>query len=389
MSALLVGLIGAIVALVCAHGRVTPYDNYVLLADAMLHGRLWIDNLWPGPEIDAVLYHGHRYIVNDPVPAIFMLPLVAAFGVAANQTLLACLLCGVATGAAWTLLARLRVRTAVAIWLVVFFAAGTDLLWCSMLGDVWFIAQTAAVAFTMLALCELAGKRRGWVVALWTALALGSRFTLVMALPVMLWWVWTGFGAQRDARPRRALAFAATLVPFFGAWIAYNLARWGVPWDAGHTIFYHQDPFMGSPHGSPFGLANVPVELFSFFVVAPALHATAPYVEPLAYGTALTYTSPALLLALFAREPPRLVVALWIAAALVAAPSLLYYANGGSQFGMRHALDFAPFLLVLMGLATHTVRAALWRAAQFLIAWSAIAGSYGIWYWTALLRHNS
>lgn len=386
MNALLAGLLGAIVALAFAHGRHTPYDNYVLLAFQMLHGHLWIDPLWPGPEIDAVLADGHRYIVNDPVPAVLLLPLVALVGTYANQTLLACLLCGVAVGAAWALLERIGVTNRVNVWLVIFFLAGTDLLWCSMLGDVWFVAETSAVAFALLALCELAGKRRGWLVAVWFALALGSRFTLVMALPVVLWWTWDGFLAQ-GRRARSALAFAVTLAPFFAVWVAYNLARWHVPWDAGHTIFYHQDPFMGSATGSPFGLANVPLELFSFFVVPPYLHRVFPYVEPLAFGTALWFTSPALVLAFFAREPRRLVVSAWLAALLVAGPSLLYYANGGSQFGMRHALDFAPFLLLLMGLAACSdLRAPVWRASQVLIAWSVLAGVYGCWYWNTFVR---
>jgi hypothetical protein len=257
-----------------------------------------------------------------------------------------------------------------------------------MLGDVWFIAQTSAVAFVLLALCELAGKRRGWLVALWTALALGSRFTLVMALPVLLWWVWDGF-LQRERRPRSALAFVLTLLPFFVLWVGYNEARWHVPWDAGHTIFYHQDPFMGAPAGSPFGLANVPIELYSFFVVPPQWHVQFPYLEPLAFGTALWFTSPALAFALFAREPRRLVVSLWAAAMLVAGPSLLYYANGGSQFGMRHALDFEPFVLVLMGLAARQGRVRLWRAAQALIVWSVIVGAWGCWYWNTYLRADS
>ena len=385
MNAILAGLLGAIVALAVAHGRSSPYDNYVLLASSLLHGHIYIDALWRDASIDAVLFDGHRYIVNDPVPAVLIVPLVMLVGVNANQTLLACLLCGLAVGAAWALLERIGVTNRTTIWLVVFFLAGTDLLWCSMLGDVWFIAQTSAVAFMLLALCELAGKRRGWLVALWTALALGSRFTLVMALPVLLWWVWTGF-LQREQRPRSALAFVLALVPFFVLWIAYNEARWHVPWDAGHTVFYHQDPYMGQPNGSPFSLANVPNELYSFFVVAPRWHAQFPYLEPLAFGTALWFTSPALAFALFARAPRRLVVSLWAATLLVAGPSLLYYANGGSQFGMRHALDFEPFVLVLMGLAARQSRAQLWRAAQALIVWSVLAGMWGCWYWNTYLR---
>jgi hypothetical protein len=386
VNALLAGLLGAVVALLFAHGRTTPYDSYVLLAYSLLHGHtIWIDPVWPGRSIDAILFEGHRYIVNDPVPALLVLPFVVFFGLAANQTLPACLMCGVATGAAWALLERIGVKNRATIWLVVFFLAGTDLLWCSMLGDVWFIAQTSAVAFVLLALCELAGKRRGWLVALWFALALGSRFTLVMALPVMLWWAYDGFLVrERDAR--RVLAFAATLVPFFILWVAYNEARWHVPWDAGHTIFYHQDPYMGSDTGSPFGPENVLGELYSFFVVAPQRLHVFPYLRPLDFGTALWFTSPALVLAFVARRPVRLVVTLWLAVALVAGPSLLYYANGGSQFGMRHALDFAPFLLVLMGLAVREGLGVVWIAGRALIAWSVAAGVWGCWYWNTFVR---
>ena len=153
--------------------------------------------------------------------------------------------------------------------------------------------------------------------------------------------------------------------------------------DAGHTIFYHQDPYMGSAVGSPFGLANVPVQLWSFLVQPPQFQAAYPYAVPLAVGTALWFTSPALGLAFLAREPRRLVLSLWLAVLLVAGPSLLYYANGGSQFGMRHALDFEPFLLVLIGLAVRQGLPALGRA---LIVWSAVAGAWGCWYWNVFIR---
>ena len=54
-------------------------------------------------------------------------------------------------------------------------------------------------------------------------------------------------------------------------------------------------------------------------------------------------TGPLVLLAVFAFP-----VALWAAALLVAFPSFIYYVNGFAQFGMRHALDFEPFLVALI-----------------------------------------
>ncbi len=282
----------------------TPFNNYVLLADALLHGHVWID--WPGTQIDAVTFGGKYYIVNDPVPALLMLPLVEMFGTRASQALPAVVLCGVAAGAAWRLCARLGLSLASRIWLLAFLLLGTDLWWCTSLADVWFFAQTSAVAFTLLCLAELAGGRRAWIVGLTFALAAGSRFTLIMALPVIAGLLATGgiSAEEPERRPavdrKRLLEFAAALLPFAALWVAYNEVRWGLPWDSGHTIFYHEDQLAGSPYGSPFGIEHVPYQLFSFFVQWPRWIPYYPYVYPTVKGVALTWTSPALLLAFFA-----------------------------------------------------------------------------------------
>jgi hypothetical protein len=376
----IVGLIGFAISAAFAHGRSTPYDNYVLFADALLHGRIWID--WPGPYIDAVLFEGHRYIVNDPVPGILLLPLVALWHLAANQTSVACVLAGVATGAAWKLARNLGVDEIVADSLAAFMLLGTDLMWCAMLGDVWYIAHVACVAFLLLTFAELSGRSRPWLATLYFVLACGSRFTVIVTLPVVAYWLAYGFAVPRR-RPRALVEAAAACVPFALLWIAYNVVRWHVPWDSGHTIFFHQDLNVGDVVGSPFALANVPYELWSFFVQAPQFSNQSPYVVPTQSGVALTWSSPALLLAVFARRPVVLVTTLWAATLLAAAPSLLYYVNGSVQFGMRHALDFEPFLFVLMALAARRGLNPVW---QVLISVSVAMGIWGAWYWNTFYR---
>ncbi len=363
------------IAALLSHFQPTPYDNYVLFAQALVRGHLWIN--WPGPTIDAVLVNGHRYIVNDPLPGLMLVPFVAVFGTA-NQTMLDAVLCGVATGAAWELCRRFGCSVKTAAWLTAFMFAGTQLLWCSVYGDVWFVAQTSCTAMVLLSLCELMGKNRPWLVALLYCAAIGSRFTLVMALPVIAWLMW------RDKR-HGAGQFVATLLPFFALWVWYNIARWGVPWDAGHTIFYHQDAAAGSLTGSPFSLTHIPYELESFFAQAPKLLSGYPWLRPTLSGVALTWVSPALVLAAFARRPRPLVLAFWAATLLVAGPSLLYYVNGYVQFGMRHALDFEPFLLALMIFAVRD-RFTLWSKA--LISYSIAASSWGCWYWLTFVRNS-
>jgi hypothetical protein len=156
-----------------------------------------------------------------------------------------------------------------------------------------------------------------------------------------------------------------------------------VPWDSGHTIFFHQDANLGATVGSPFDLANVPFQLWSFFVQPPYFERVWPYAVPAQLGVALTWTSPALVVACVARRPLALVVSLWCATVLAAIPSLLYYVNGSIQFGMRHALDFEAFPFVLMGLAS---RSGIHPVGRALIAVSILMGIWGCWYWNIFYR---
>jgi hypothetical protein len=372
------GVLATLMILISTGLRSTPYNNYVLLADALLHGRLWID--WPGPVIDALAFHGRYYVIEAPLPALLLLPAVWLFGTHANETLLSVLLGGVAVGAAWEVATRLGASGNTRLLLVAFFMVGTDLWWCAMYGDVWFIAHASAVCFTMLALVELLGKRRGWVVALLTACAVYSRFNLVLALPFYM--VLLARGRPRGDAMRALAAFCAVLVPFVALWVAYNEARWGLPYDVGYTLWYHSDD-IGDPTGPPFKLKYVPMELQSYFVALPDLRSMFPWIAAPVGGIALTWTSPALLLALLARGPRYLVASMWALIVVLWVPLVLYYANGAAQFGMRHALDFEPFAFVLMTLGVRR-RLPAWGAA--LLVYSILFGFWGLWYWRHVFR---
>ncbi|MGA7353935.1 MAG: hypothetical protein WA431_11775 [Candidatus Cybelea sp.] len=374
-SAYAAALVALVVTALVSQLRPTPYNNYVLLAQAFLHGRAWID--WPGAYIDALQYAGRYYVIEAPLPAILLLPFTAIFGSQTNQTLLAVVLAAVAVGAAWELGERFGLGASANAWICAFLLAGTDLLWCATLGDVWFIAHVSAVAFTLLALVELAGKRRGWLVALFAACAFESRFSMVLALPAYAYLLLV---------PRRRMTelipFASVLIAVGALWVFYNRTRWGTWSDIGYTTWYHQDQ-AGMPFGSPFRLIYLPYQLWSFFIQVPTRVAAFPWLRPEYSGIALTWTSPALLLAFLARMPVRWVIALWIAALLTALPNFLYYVNGFAQFGMRHALDFEPFLVALMMLA---VRDRFPRWGYALIAYSCAVGLWGSWYWLSFVR---
>ena len=152
-----------LVTAVVSHLRATPYNNYVLLAQAFVHGQR--GSIGRARTSTRSAYTGQHYVIEAPMPAVLLVPLRRRVRNAANQTLLV----GGARGgrgrrglASWA--NDFGLPPARNAWICAFLLVGTDLLWCAMLGDVWFIAHVSAVCFTMLALAELRGQApsRGW-----------------------------------------------------------------------------------------------------------------------------------------------------------------------------------------------------------------------------------
>jgi len=362
----------------------TAYNNFVLLADAWLHGHVWIAK--PESWIDALPYNGHWYIINVPIPAVLLLPLVAVYGANANQTIVSVLCGAIAVAAADVTFGRMGVS---AFWrgrLTLFFALGTVLWWCAANGAVWMYAHVVAVMFAMLALAEWYGRRRPWLLGILLACAVYSRFPMVLAVPPLLVWLWLSAPAER--RWRDLASFAYGFVPFVAASLGYNYLRYGSVMDVGYTLFYHMDAvggggkqyctsctYTGSPTGSPFALQFLAKNLYSFFMLPPQLIDQAPYFQLTGQGVALTFTSPLLFLALAAPVRKIESIVMWAAALLVAVPSLLYYLNGCEQFGMRHSLDFTPFLMVLLARGVERVPLLL---SLVLLAYSLAANLFGM-----------
>ncbi len=364
--------LGALVFyLVSSGGKQNFYDNYTLLANAWLHGSVSIPD--PGPAIDALKYLGKFYVIEAPMPAVIMLPLALLYGQNANETL-ACVLCGaIAVTAADVVLRRMGVTSAARDTTVAFLAAGTVLWWCTSFGAVWMYAHVAGAMFALLFLAEWYGLRRPWLLGLLIACAALSRFPIVLAaLPF-------GVMLLAEAPPERrwrvlgsALLGAAPLFLLY-AW--YNEARWGTFEDIGYTVWYHEDS-VGSPTGSPFQLQYLPFNVYSFFFLSPDFVSTFPFLKPDAFGVSLTLTSPAFALAL-ASARARESLVLWSAVILTAIPSLLYYVNGFEQFGMRHSLDFTPFLVPLVARGFDRTPRVL---GGVLVALSIAANFFGVWY---------
>ncbi len=339
-------------------GHATYYNYYVRLADAFLHGRLylldnpsWLNELIPNPS--GVGY----YVVYPPFPAVLMTPLVAIFGLDLNQTLF-----GLFFAAATVPLAYLVARSALAkmqstatskrtyVWYAVLFGFGTIFWYLSSIGSVWLIAQVIATFFMLLALYECFNRNRPLLIGLlvgasfWCRLptALGIFFFAALAISLQQNTSW--LNKFKSALPYLA-KLAAGMAVFVILEFIYNFVRFGTILPVGYWMIpgVLDEPWFSHGH---FSLLYIADNLKPFLLGLPMLTSTAPFVQFPMSGMAIWITTPAFIFALKSKIKDHVTWWSWLAVLCIAAVIFTNAATGWG-FGYRYAVDFYPFLFLL------------------------------------------
>jgi hypothetical protein len=168
-TAVLVGLGGVALAMAAfAVYRLTfverYYDHFVWQASAFLEGQAGIRY----PILDTAERFGN-YLFQDvlpigrvagseralipfpPLPALVLVPFVAAFGLLADDQLIFTALATVDVALCWWMIGRLGASTMVRAAITVFFAFGTVFWYTAQNTTTWYQAHIVAVGVTMLA----------------------------------------------------------------------------------------------------------------------------------------------------------------------------------------------------------------------------------------------
>ena len=422
-----------------------PYDHFVWQAAAFLEGQAAIRYPAPGNEY----YQDVLPIVTDdgvprglipfpPLPALILLPFVAAHGLAANGQVVFVVLAAIDVGICWWLLGRLPVRFSIRIAATAFFAFGTVFWYAAQLGTTWYQAHVAAVGLAMLAIGlalgadpEAAETETGHgrsvgprETALWErllidprqfaagfvfGLACTARLTVVFAAPFFLL---VGGGGSTWRRGWSAGLGAA--LPILGL-LAYNLASAGDVFHPAYDFLYRLEatyyPTLGyHPEWAIEDPRYIPQNLGIMFLSTPILFPESwpdslgaftnafctepgatrglfdldcPLAVPSDLGMSVILTSPAYLLALpalrrFGRT--RLVAGAALAVVLIALVNLMHFSQGWVQFGYRFSSDFAPWAVLLVAVGAESIggsRRRTWLVGGLVIA-SILVNAWGV-----------
>jgi len=307
--------------------------DFFYLADAFLHGRVWLDTRLGYQDVIVV---GDRvYVPFAPFPAIALMPIVAVFGPqVADQweTGINAALAAATIGLAWWFTGRAGVRSLVdRFFLVVLLGFSTQIWWVTTRGGVWHTGQLIATVLTLLCLIELWGSRRGWLVGLLAGFAFLTRAPLAFAIPFYALLL----AGDRIWEPRRWpwrtwIKLTLGVLPSIAFFFWYNVARFGSPLESGYALALLPSWLEAIRQHGLFSTYDVPMNIDYLFLKVPKVIPTFPYFKPDGLGMSIFITSAAL---------------------LVLIPTLLYYGGGWLQYGYRYALDSIPFVWALCVLA--------------------------------------
>ena len=377
--ALAIGVLAASAYLVTSSRDRENLDYFVRLASAFLDGRIHLTEA-PSWLTELIPRDGVWYVAYPPMPAVVLVPFVVVLGPDLHQQIASALFGGVAVGLTYLVLCRSALAERVRVLLALVFAFGTCFFYVAEAGNTWYLSHVVAVLFATAAILLALQRRWPLVVGLLLGCAVLSRLPVVLTAPFYVAML-VGLGwplrmpVDRRAALRSTVLFGAGLAVPLAILAAYDVARFGSPFELGYALIpgVLQEPYYQE---GIFSISYLPRHVYALFFRSWNWSDAFPWITPSWWGLALLLTTPLFLWLLKARpRDPRVLYAA-IAVGLTLIPLVTHGNVGFTQFGYRFSLDLQPLLFVILATVFERGMSRLAVAAAVL---SIVFSSYGVW----------
>ena len=337
-------------------------QQFPMLAQSFLHGKLNFLSPIGGAGQDPVLYRHKIYWSEGPFPAIILMPLVGLFSLFHHFFFLGYITWALILG---TIYFVFRIARALGYsWqdsyvLVLGFTLGSAFIGIMAVSSSWFFAQVLTTLLLFWALSEFYARkqRRWWLIGLLIGCITLTRIT---AAPVIVFFLLYLLFTQKEREHLRhnLLQLCLPVIAALGLIGLYNYVRFGSPLNSGSVYQLLSQKSAASRALGVFSVKHIPTNFYAAVLQGPVpiLRSSIswslrfPYIANNSVtGMSIFCTSP-YLLQLFTNkwgDIPRTVKFLLAPIGISALALFTYYGVGGLQLGYRYALDFMPELFVL------------------------------------------
>lgn len=350
----------------------TPYNYFTRLSHQFISGKLYLVENPPWLN-ELIPVDGKYYVALPPMPAILMMPFVFILGNNFSETIFSIILGGINTTLVYLLIKKLRFSRELPIFIAIFFAFGTNHYFLSSIGSAWYLSHIVALFFLLLALIETFTKTRLILIGLLLGASFWARTSVAFTIPFFYIYLYRKFWPPNKEKVLNFCLLNFGLVFFILLDFLYNFLRFGnfSPLTPYHLI---QNVDKNTVvNGVYMSIKYIPRHIDAILFQLPKIIDHPPFFIPSLYSTALWFTSP-LLLFLFKAKRSLLMLSCYFAIIPTLFIIMQWAGVGFSQFGYRFALDFIPFLLILVALGIGNKPSKL---AYFLLIISILINIWG------------
>jgi len=370
----------------------TQHHFFVPLAEAFLKGRLYVNKMTyylhemvSQEEVKTGVYKkfidgakGKYYVIYPPLPAVLLIPWIIIFGEQANQSLFSILIASFNAVIFYKIFQLFKLEEKKSLWLMILFAFGSMQWYHAVIGSSWYYASICATFFILLAIYGLLKGYSLFWIGLLVGLAYLCRFPAILSFPFFLLMVSDRWFKNNQFNLGPIRLFFSGLILLLIVSFIYNYLRYGTIWHLGYQLLESRDYNINNEYkfGS-YSLSYFPRHLKAIFWSFSSFKNQFPYIFPNLQSMALWIVMPAIILVFWAPIKKKIVWTSWLTVFFIALASVFHGGIGATQFGYRYALDYLPFLFLIMAEA---IRKRFFYWQKGLIILSILINGWGIYY---------
>lgn len=377
--------IGLLLLFVSNIFRIKDAQHFVYLSESFIEGRLFYEEV-PSTTMgwnDTSFYNGSHYWPLGVFPALVLTPFVFLFGSGFYQGYLSVFLTFLTLFFLYKIFLKITEgKRSVSLLLSFAFVFSTAYFMVGLRSFSWYFAHVVACACLTGALYFALVRKKAFLAGLLFAFSFLTRIDIALGIGFFIFYFLflngeggvvepkiegdslNGKGSFSNLKSKLSTLekrisikrlYTFMLPVFFGIAIffTYNYLRFGDIFETGYKYQILIEELSGNRDIGMWSFAHFPTNIYLLFLKGPMVSylpgtMIVDFIKPDKWGMSIIFTSPVLLYLVFADYKNKMNLVSLVSASFILFFLLGSFGTGAYQYGYRFALDFQPFLFLIL-----------------------------------------